>query len=128
MFFIDRSLGQYTVAQALRACCLPDESVEVHDDHFSPATHDDEWLPDVGRRGWVVLTKDDRIRSNDLERSAVLTSEVALFALPGGDLTGPRMGELLCAALKCMRTVLRRYPAPIVATVSMRGDRAHCRR
>jgi hypothetical protein len=120
-FFIDRSLGQYTVAQALRARCLPREVVHVHDEHFPDATRDEDWLPQVGRRGWVVLTKDARIRSNDLERGAVLSSGVALFELARGDLTGEQMGELLCGALDRVRTVLRRYRVPIVASVSLRA-------
>ncbi|MGH8068644.1 MAG: hypothetical protein ACRERE_26115 [Candidatus Entotheonellia bacterium] len=31
--------------------------VHVHDDHFSPNARDEEWLSEVGRRQWVVLTR-----------------------------------------------------------------------
>jgi hypothetical protein len=90
-------------------------------EHFPHATRDEDWLPEVGRRGWVVLTKDARIRSNALERGAVVASDVALFELTRGDLTGVEMGAIFCAALGRIRTVLRRYPVPIVATVSLRS-------
>ncbi|MGH7152226.1 MAG: hypothetical protein ACREIU_16085 [Planctomycetota bacterium] len=36
--------------------------VEVHDEHFARDARDEEWLGEVGRRGWVVPTKDQRIR------------------------------------------------------------------
>jgi hypothetical protein len=35
--------------------------VEVHDDHFLTGADDADWLQIVGPRGWVVLTKDERI-------------------------------------------------------------------
>jgi len=56
VFFIDRSLGRKYVAGALRTAGA---KVEVHDDHFPQTTPDVEWLAEVGRRGWVVLSKDD---------------------------------------------------------------------
>lgn len=67
VFFIDRSLGRKYVAEALRTAGA---TVEVHDDHFPQTTPDVEWLAEVGRRGWVVLSKDERIRRNRIERGA----------------------------------------------------------
>ena len=63
VFFIDRSLGKKIVAQALRDI---GETVEIHDDHFAPDAKDEDWLVEVGKRGWIVLTKDDRIRYEPL--------------------------------------------------------------
>ncbi|WP_437796354.1 hypothetical protein [Sorangium sp. So ce693] len=51
-YFVDRSLGRGLVVEALRAAKL------AHDDHFAQNTPDAEWLVEIGRRGWVVLTKD----------------------------------------------------------------------
>lgn len=63
VFFIDRSLGKKIVAQALRDI---GETVEIHDDHFAPDAKYEDWLVEVGKRGWIVLTKDDRIRYEPL--------------------------------------------------------------
>lgn len=41
--------------------------VERHRDHFSPDCEDSEWLAEVGRRGWVVLTKDAKFRYRQVE-------------------------------------------------------------
>ena len=73
VFFIDRSLGRKIVAQALREI---GETVEVHDDHFAPDAKDEDWLVKVGKRGWIVLTKDDRIRYRVTERTALTSSRV----------------------------------------------------
>jgi hypothetical protein len=87
VFFLDRSLGRVHVSQALRALGA---DVKVHDDHFPLHARDSDWLPEVGRRGWVVLMKDKRIRRNQLERDALLAAGVRAFVLTSGNLTGPR--------------------------------------
>lgn len=56
---MDRALGTGAIAEALRRA---GSEVEIHDRHFPQDAKDTEWLPEVGRRGWVVLTKDARSR------------------------------------------------------------------
>jgi len=46
--------------------------VETHDDHFPQGALDREWLPEVGERGWVPITKDREIRYRAAEREALL--------------------------------------------------------
>lgn len=89
---MDRALGTGAIAEALRrAGC----AVEIHDQHFPQAAKDTEWLPEVGRRGWVVLTKDHHIRTRQNELVALLSAGVAAFVLTSGDLTGPEMAQAL---------------------------------
>jgi hypothetical protein len=95
-FFIDRSLGAHDVPDALRAAGV---RVEIHDDHFAPDTPDTTWLVEVGARGWIVLTKDSRIRRHPLELQALLGANVAAFMVTATDLTGADMGRLLAAAI-----------------------------
>jgi hypothetical protein len=118
-FFVDRSLGSGIVPAALRR---QNEQVIVHDDHFrQPHTPDVVWLGEAGTRGWVVLTKDARIRTNILERTALLSSSVAAFMLGRGDLRGEDMARAFVLALPRMKTVLRRCELPLIATVSVEG-------
>ena len=84
-FFVDRSLGAHDVPDALRTAGA---LVECHDDHFAPDTPDTAWLAEVGARGWVVLTKDSRIRRHPMELQALLAANVAAFMLTTTDLTG----------------------------------------
>jgi PIN like domain len=118
-FFIDRSLGARLVAEAIRVGCEPGEVIHVHDDHFPQDTTDTEWLKAVGARQWVVQTKDTRMRTNFGERETILGGRVAWFALARGDLTAVHMGQIFCAALGRIRTVLRRFDVPVIATVRM---------
>ena len=117
-FFVDRSLGGVFVAGALREA---GHLVVVHDDEFEPDARDVDWLQAVGQRGWVVLTKDARIRTNALERGALLSANVAAFILGRGDMKGPHMAATFIAALPRMAKVLRRWDVPIVATVTAVG-------
>ncbi len=48
----------------------------------------------AGSRGWIVLTKDERIRYRPNERRALLRSGVRAFILTGRNLTGEEMGEV----------------------------------
>jgi PIN like domain len=52
---------------------------ERHTQHFQPGTEDAEWLPFVGQRGWILLTKDKRIRFNQLEKAAIRRFHVRGF-------------------------------------------------
>ncbi|MEZ5583574.1 MAG: hypothetical protein R3F37_13265 [Candidatus Competibacteraceae bacterium] len=45
--------------------------IERHDDHFAQDTPDTEWLAEIGKRGWFVLTHDGRIRYKPNEQEAV---------------------------------------------------------
>ena len=53
--------------------------VEIHDDHFPSDAKDELWLAEVGIRGWIVLTKDDRNRYRAIERTALASAKVKAF-------------------------------------------------
>ncbi|MBI3282358.1 MAG: hypothetical protein HYZ57_21270 [Acidobacteria bacterium] len=41
-------------------------AVEIHDDHFKRDEEDSVWLTTAGQQGWVVFTKDQRLRYRHL--------------------------------------------------------------
>ena len=85
VFFIDQSLGQKKIPEALRKAGA---AVEVHGDYFTPDERDEVWLTEVGQKGWVVLTKDRKIRYRAIEQAALIKGRVAAFVLSAGNLTG----------------------------------------
>lgn len=116
---MDRALGTGTIADALRRA---GGAVEIHDEHFAQAAKDTDWLPEVGRRRWVVLTKDHHIRTRQNELVALLSAGVAAFVLTTGDLTGPEMAKVFVRALPRMRRMLVGQPRPFIARVSAAGS------
>jgi hypothetical protein len=115
---VDRALGTITVAAALRSAGC---TVEIHDQHFAPDAKDTEWLPEVGRRGWAVLTKDHHIRTRQSELVALLKAGVAAFVLTAGDLSGPEMAAAFVRALPKIKRMLVGEPRPFIARVSPAG-------
>ena len=118
VFYVDRSLGRYGVVIALRAAGL---QVEAHDDHFAQNAPDVEWLEDVPRRGWVILTKDGHISKNPLELAAVRAAEARVFTLNSQQLNAAGMAAAFVHALPAIRRVLNRQPAPFIAVVHRTG-------
>lgn len=83
-FFTDRDLGKRFPALLREAGFR----VEAHAEHFPEAsgadsTSDEDWLPLVGRRGWVLLTHDKAMRYRSRERDAILEHGVRAFMLMG---------------------------------------------
>lgn len=120
-YFVDRSLGRGLVVGALRAAKL---DVHAHDDHFAQNTPDAEWLVEIGRRGWVVLTKDKNIRVNALERIALVRANVACIMLGRGDLTATAMAQVFVDALPLIQRVLRRFGLPPRGELEQRQEPA----
>lgn len=79
------------------------------------------WLPFVGERSWVIITKDKRNRYNELEREALRRHRVREFFFASGNMTGAEMANALCGALAEMRRIVRESSAPLVASISRSG-------
>ncbi len=101
--------------EALRALGL---EVRVHDELFAADIDDESWITAVGRNGWAILTKDQRIRHRPLERAAVHAVGGRMFALTSGNLTGSAMAEVLGRHAERMTRIAISEPAPFIARVS----------
>lgn len=95
--------------------------MEVHDDHFPADARDEDWLPAVGARGWVVLTKDRRIKSRTTELVALMRGGVAAFVLSSANMSGDQMAAAYVNALPAMIRLLVRLARPFVARVARGG-------
>ncbi len=95
-FFIDRCLGNKLIVETLRTAGV---KVEIHDDHFSKDALDTDWIVEVGKRKWIVLTKDAKISKNQLERLAIASAKVKMFILASQRLSGPQMANIFEIAI-----------------------------
>jgi hypothetical protein len=94
------------VPDALRAAGL---DVRVHDELFPQATEDVVWLAEAGVHRWVVITRDDRIRYNQLEKQAVLAAKLRFFSITSSSLTGNEAASLILAAVGPMSRLCRQH-------------------
>lgn len=79
------------------------------------------WVPDVGARGWIILTADKNIRHNLIELIALLKSGTHSFILTSGNLTGEEMAKAFIAAMPQIKGIVATISAPAVCTVSKSG-------
>jgi predicted nuclease of predicted toxin-antitoxin system len=119
VFFLDRSLGKHRVATALRQSGA---TLHIHDDHFPPDAKDEHWLTEAGQRGWIVLTKDHRIRYRHVERLALMKAGVAAFILTSGDLQGDEMAQIFVKALPRIIRFLKSHAKPFIAKIAKDGS------
>ena len=119
VFFIDRCLGSVRLVTALREAGI---TIEIHDDHFPQSAQDEDWLPEVGRRGWVVLTKDARIGKRLPERLAVASANIRMFVLASQNLSGQDMIDSFQEAFPKMQQFARDRLSPFIAKVYKNGD------
>jgi predicted nuclease of predicted toxin-antitoxin system len=116
--FLDRSLGKQVIATALRTAGF---QVEVHDDYFSPEAKDQEWLTQVGRKGWVVLTKDKKIKYRMVELAAVVAADAKVFTLTAGSVQGSEMADIFVKAMPKIKAHVEANTPPYIVRISKAG-------
>ena len=93
-FLIDRSLSQRSLPAALREAGFVARTLaDVYGEREAQEIDDTTWLALAGRRGWVVLGKDDRIRRRPAELRALAAGRMRLFCLTDAQLTFAAQAE-----------------------------------
>jgi hypothetical protein len=118
IFFLDRCLGQHVVASALREA---GHTVEVHNDHFKPDAADTDWIPVVGAKGWIILTKDKMILARGPELAAVAQGTARLYALSSGQATAQQMVVAFLKAIPKIKASLKQQRPPYAAKIDAVG-------
>lgn len=106
-FFLDRSLGRITAARLREAGYVvhliadhyPDDAIEVPDE---------QWIAAGCANGWVLLTKDKRIRYRAKELEAL--QEGHLFCLASGNLDIDGMTQAFLDVLPRIERVTGQEP------------------
>lgn len=88
---------------------------------FARGTPDEVWLPECGRCGWVVLTRDKRIRYRVLERTALRDAGVRAFVFTGGNVGLQDTVAILVGALPRIAALCRTQRAPFIFHIGASG-------
>lgn len=112
VFFTDRDLGKKFPGILLQAGL----TVERHADHFEAACPDEEWLREVGRKGWIAITHDQRIRYKPNELAAVINNRVALLVVIG-QAPYPELAQSFVATYRRIESFIQSHQAPYIAKV-----------
>lgn len=84
-FYIDLGLGR-TVVEVLRAAGLLVHSETEVFGRRPEGVPDAEWLERAGREGWIVLSKDKRLRHDREQQATMIAHHVKAFVLTSGNL------------------------------------------
>lgn len=95
-FFLDRSLGRVTASRLREAGYIVHLIGDYYPDDASDVP-DEEWIAEGCANGWVLLTKDKRIRYRAQELEAL--QEGHLFCLVSGNLDITQMQRAFLLAL-----------------------------
>lgn len=106
------------MVEALRAAGA---SVERLTDHFAKGTPDETWLAHAGRRNWIVLTRDKRIRYRQLEKLSLTEAKVRAFVFTGGNVTMKDTASILVKALPHITKVCRIQAGPFIYHIGLAG-------
>lgn len=116
--FIDRSLGRKIAAPLVAAGAR----VYLHDDYFDQGVEDEVWLTEVGKKGWVVLTKDKTIRYRTIERQALMNAGLKAFFFMSGSISFSSMAEIIAKALPAIRKFAESHAPPFIAGIYKDGS------
>jgi hypothetical protein len=119
VFFTDQNLSGETIPQALISSS--GYPCQRHRDNFPLDARDVDWLPTVGRRGWILVTKDWRMLQRPLEREAILAANVRAFIFRERNLRGEIMAQIIRVAMPRMLGAIDRYEAPFVFSLERDG-------
>ena len=81
---------------------------------------DVEFLPIIGGRQWVLITKDKNVRRNQLEVEAILNSDVRAFVVTAANLSHERIAQLVLKAMPKI-TRISRQQGPFVYNITASG-------
>jgi predicted nuclease of predicted toxin-antitoxin system len=110
-------LGTRRVPDALRQAGA---TLVVHQEHFASqqGIQDAEWLGEIGRRGWIVLTKDKNFKRRPLERDAILNGGIRAFFLSATNLSTEQTAQTVVEALPRILRICSKQNGPFIARIT----------
>jgi predicted nuclease of predicted toxin-antitoxin system len=116
--FIDRCLGPKPIVAAIRNAGF---TAVHHNEMFHESTTDIEWLNEVGKLGWAVLTHDKRITKNVAELQAIIAANVHAFFVNISNPNRTRLTAAIVAALPQIAEIISRRDPPTISSIDGSG-------
>lgn len=94
----------------------------AHRDQFAHDAFDEAWLTAAADKGWLVVTRDQRIRYRANELAAMQRARLHVFVFTQGGLTGAETGSILVRCHAAMVRHADRVPPPAFFSLTRSGD------
>lgn len=116
--FVDICLGSHKLPEELKSLGV---RIERHVDHFARDCEDGKWLEVVGQRGWIILTKDEKILRRPAERAALEHAGAHAMFFGRQDATGDELIEAFKVALPKLDRLFATVLKPTFVAISKSG-------
>ena len=118
-FYLDESIYSHVLAKRIRAS---GSSAQHPGGAFPFGTQDSDWLAECGKKGWIVLMRDKRVRRRSLERAAPVRARVGAFVLIAGQATASQTADTIERLLPKFANIFVSEPRPLLYTFGLRGS------
>lgn len=116
--FIDVCAWSHKLGDALTALGAPYIPLTRH---FPANTPDEIWLEEIGKRGWILLTRDERIRRRPNELQAFREHGVIGFVLTAGNASAADTAELITRVYSKLIRKAKAAKPPALFTIHISG-------
>lgn len=121
VILLDENLSSPDIAEELGRW-TSEWTVELHRKHFpNPKTPDTEVLAFCGKRGWILVSVDDRMRHVPENVNAAKTSGARVFCFPRSYVSGAEYRSALTAGRYKLLHYARKMPPPNFARITREG-------
>jgi hypothetical protein len=116
---MDRCAWSGALGRALSEAGIP---FVAHRDQFAHDTPDDIWLSAAADKGWLVVTRDQRIRYRPNELGAMRRARLHVFVFTQGGLTGAETGSIVVRCHAAMLQLATEVPPPAFFSLTRSGE------
>ena len=124
VFYLDESIYSRVLLSAMQAAGA---NVRRAGADIPFGSTDDVWLEIVGKHGWIVLMRDQKIRRRRLEIEALKAHGVGAFAFIGGQETAQQTAQTICPLLIKFANMHVSEPKPFLYTFGVSGSLSRVR-
>lgn len=95
--------------------------VHMHKQVFPDRTPDRVWIPDVAKRGWIIITRDRRLQNRHLEWMAILRAKARVLWFKGDRASNVEITEGFLGALQRIDNLIAGLAPPYIIKVTPSG-------
>lgn len=115
-FFLDENLDNSTVISILEEA---EFQIERYSDHYEKGVPDTVWIPEISKKGWVIISGDQMTMFKYQEIQAIVISKARILYLKQGSGTSHKMlAENFVSTERKVINFLRKFDAPCLATIT----------
>ena len=123
--FLDNDQGTKILPDILTRAGLSTKRLQ---DSFDRATPDHEWIPEVAKNGWVIVTSDKGIETDPQNREAVIESNAKIVMLDENNSRAVTWASAIIVSRESIRDAFKTCAEACIVSLRNTGSLTHTRR